>query len=160
MESSFMLLLYVWSVLQSSWSSSRRRNLLKACWSFSSHSAGSLTGTWEWPQWCCWDWGWCWTERVAWPSRSPFPFTLEHLPGESVPAYALGPREGEAGLEEGVLKAGNTPHYKTLDENFVGHILSVFNYNTYTGIDNMKVAAFQSVKGEEGMILAGISLLV
>ena len=47
-----------------------------------------------------------------------------------------------------------------MDENFVGHILSVFNYNTYTGIDNMKVAAFQSVKGEEGMILAGISLWV
>ena len=54
-----------------------------------------------------------------------------------------------------------------MDENFVGHILSVFNYNAYTGIDNKKVAAFQSVKGEEGivngeegMILAGISLWV
>ena len=45
-----------------------------------------------------------------------------------------------------------------MEENLVGQILSVFNYNAYTGIDSKKVAALQSVKGGEGMILAGISL--
>ena len=96
-----MMLLYVWSVLQSSWSSSRCRNLFQACRSFSSHSCDSLTGPGERPQWCCWDWGWCW--RVAWPSRSSSPSTWEHLPGGRVPVYVLGPRERVAGLVEGVL---------------------------------------------------------
>eukprot|EP00092_Neocalanus_flemingeri_P025655 GFUD01027816.1.p1 GENE.GFUD01027816.1~~GFUD01027816.1.p1 ORF type:complete len:272 (+),score=74.67 GFUD01027816.1:48-863(+) len=39
--------------------------------------------------------------------------------------------------------------YQLMDENFVGLIFSVFNYDPNTGIDSKEVAAFQSVVGEE-----------
>ena len=38
--------------------------------------------------------------------------------------------------------------YQMMDENFVGLIFSVFNYDPNTGIDSKEVAAFQSVQGE------------
>ena len=40
--------------------------------------------------------------------------------------------------------------YQTMEQNFVGLIFSVFNYDPNTGIDSKEVAAFQSVKGEGG----------
>jgi len=40
--------------------------------------------------------------------------------------------------------------YQTMDNNFIGLIFSVFNYDPHTGIDTKEVAAFQSVKGEHG----------